>query len=331
MDTILAGDIGGTNTRLALYDPEDLREAHLQRTYRSGDYESLLAIIDEFLEECGGEAASARLVRAGFGVAGPVDGSIVRLTNLPWVIDAARIRERIGLERVIFVNDFAANCLAVTRLAPEDVHPIGGGGPPLDGHPIAVLGAGTGLGEGFLIHDGQQYVVVPSEGGHTDFAPRNPLEIRLLEYLSTRFSRVSYERVLSGKGLVNLYEFFRDRERMAESEAVREEMRREDPAAVISRHALARGDSLCERALELFCTVYGAEAGNLALKVLARGGVYLAGGIAARIIPRLEEGGFRHAFEQKGRYTPFLQGVPSFVIVHPQPGLMGAAIAAARL
>jgi glucokinase len=329
MDLILAGDIGGTNTRLALYDPQRLEEPRVLKRYGSGDYESLQTIILAFLAECADTLGGRVPARAGFGVAGPVDGKIVKLTNLPWVIDPEQIRARIGAERIAFVNDFAANCLAVTRLGPAHLRQIGGGA-PVPGEPIAVLGAGTGLGEGFLIHTGQDYVVVPSEGGHADFAPRNALEIRLLEHLTEKFRRVSYERILSGGGLVNVYEFFRDRENMDEAAAVREEMRSQDPAAVISHHALARSDALCERALELFCSVYGAEAGNLALKVLAKGGVYLAGGIAGKIIARLEEGGFRYGFENKGRFTHFLAGLPVFVITHPQPGLMGAAIAALR-
>jgi len=330
METILAGDIGGTNTRLALYDSQNLREPLLMQRYGSGDYESLQTIIQRFFDEAGDLVHERRPTRAGFGVAGPVDRKIVKLTNLPWVIDEAQLRERIGLEKVAVVNDFAAQCLAVTQLTPGDLHRIGGG-EAVAGQPIAVLGAGTGLGEGFLIHTGRDYVVVPSEGGHADFAPRNALEMRLLAHLTEKFTRVSYERVLSGHGLVSIYEFFRDSEGVPEAPAVREQMRSEDPAAIISRNALARSDGLCERALDLFCTIYGAEAGNLALKVLARGGVYLAGGIAGKIIPRLEEGGFRHGFEHKGRFTTFLEGVPTFIIMHPQPGLMGAAIAAARI
>jgi glucokinase len=330
MESILAGDIGGTNTRLALFDPGNLREPQAVRVYRSGDFESFLSILNRYYQEAGEAIARARPVRAGFGVAGPVDGTIVKLTNLPWVIDAEQVRERVGLEHVIFVNDFAANCQAVPHLAPADVHRIGGG-TPLPDQPIAVLGAGTGLGEGFLVHTGTEYLVVPSEGGHKDFAARNPLEIRLLAFLTEQFKRVSVERVLSGQGLIHLYEFFRDVEKMGEAPAVRERMREEDPAAVISRHALARSDPVCERALELFCGIYGAEAGNLALTVLARGGVYLAGGIAGKIIPFLEGGGFRYGFEQKGRYTHLLESTPTYVIVHPQPGLMGAAIAASHL
>jgi glucokinase len=330
METILAGDVGGTNTRLALYDPRDLRRPLAIHRYGSRDFDSLQTIVERFFADCGGSLRERLPTRAGFGVAGPVGGAVVRLTNLPWAIDAARVRARIGLERVTFINDFAANCLAVPHLTPADLHPIGGGTPEPRG-PIAVLGAGTGLGEGFLVHTGADYLVVPSEGGHTDFAPRNALEMRLLAHLCETLPRVSWERVLSGQGLVQLYRFFRDREGLPESPAVRAEMRAEDPAAVISRHALARSDAPCERALDLFCALYGAEAGNLALKVLARGGVYLAGGIAGKIIPRLAEGGFRQGFEQKGRYTAFLQGVPTYVIVHAQPGLLGAAIAASRL
>lgn len=331
--TILAGDIGGTSTRLALFEADNLREPQVLKVYGSGDYESLLTIINTFFEEIdaegGGGSKWSKPTRAGFGVAGPVDGNLVKLTNLPWVIDSERIRQRIGLEKVTFVNDFAANCYAVTRLGPEDLRQIGGGS-PVEREPIAVLGAGTGLGEAFLVHDGRDYLVVPSEGGHTDFAPRSALEIRLLEFLTKRFGRVSYERILSGPGLVNVYEFFRDSERLEESKKVREEMRDEDPGVVITRNALNRGDVLCERALDLFCGVYGAEAGNLALKLLTKGGVFLAGGIAAKIFERLEEGGFRHGFENKGRYTKFLEDVPTYVIIHPQPGLMGAAVAALR-
>ncbi|MCZ6729954.1 MAG: glucokinase [SAR324 cluster bacterium] len=327
MELILAGDIGGTNTRLALYEMGKLGEPLSMLVYPSGDYESLLAILQKFMDEAADTFKQGQLLRAGFGVAGPVDGNIVKLTNLPWVVDAQQIAARLNIGKATFVNDFSANCYAVTRLGPDDVHQIGGG-EPVTGHPIAVLGAGTGLGEAFLVWAGTRYLVVPSEGGHTDFAPRNPLEVRLLEFLTERFGRVSYERVVSGPGLVNVYEFLREREGMEESPAVHEQMRQEDPGAVISRNGMDRSDALCDRALELFTSVYGAEAGNLALKLLARGGIYLAGGIAQKIIPRLEEGSFRYSFEQKGRYTNYLESVPTYVITHPQPGLMGAAVAA---
>lgn len=327
MDMILAGDIGGTNTRLALFGRSDLEEPIFIRVYSSGDYESFLRIIERFLDEAAQELPQATPYCAGFSVAGPVDGKIVRFTNLPWVVDSKNIMARLGTERVVFVNDFAAICHAIPRLGTQYLHRIGGG-EPVRRAPIAVLGAGTGLGEGFIVWADENYMVIPSEGGHSDFAPRNSLEVRLLEHLTNKYLRVSYERILSGPGLVNLYEFFRDREGMPESAALRDEFRQNSAPPVISRHGLARTDPLSERALELFCTIYGAEAGNLALKVLARGGVYLAGGIASKILPKLEEGGFRYGFESKGRFRNFLESVPTFIITHPQPGLMGAAITA---
>lgn len=330
MDLILAGDIGGTNTRLALYEAGNLKETRCLEVYPSGDYESLHTIVVKFMEDVAGELEQGRLVRAGFGVAGPVDGDIVKLTNLPWVVDSRQIAERLGIAKATFINDFSANCYAVPQLGKDDVHQVGGGEPLAD-HPIVVLGAGTGLGEAFMVWGGDRYIVVPSEGGHTDFAPRNPLESRLLEFLTERFGRVSYERVVSGPGLVNVYEFLREREGMAESPQVKEAMRNEDHGAVITRHAMDRSDPLSDRALDLFVSSYGAEAGNLALKLLARGGVYLAGGIAQKVLARLEEGGFRYGFEQKGRYTHYLETIPTYVITHPQPGLMGAAVAASEL
>ena len=330
METILAGDIGGTKTRLALFDAERLQEPRYMKTYPSGEYESLRAIVNRFIREAKEEAPEAVPGRAGFGVAGPVDGKTVKLTNLPWEIDSDLIADLLGIGKVVFVNDFYANSLAVPLLRPGDVRQIGTG-KPIEQKPIAVLGAGTGLGEGFLVWSGEGYLVLPSEGGHTDFAPRTPQEIRLLEFLTARFNRVSYERVLSGPGLINIYQFFRERENMVESTAVREAMVLDDAAAVISRRGLSRSDPICERALDLFCSLYGAEAGNLALKCLTTGGVFLAGGIAAKIADRLAEGGFRHGFEHKGRFSAFLETVPTFVITHPHLGLMGAAVAASKL
>jgi glucokinase len=327
MATILAGDVGGTSTRLALIDEGNLAHAVYSHMYRSGDYESLQAIVEQFLAEVRECTPEQWPARAAFGVAGAVDGRIARITNLPWRVDADRIAGRLEGAPVVLLNDFAAVGHAVPRLTSADLYSLGGG-ESRPREPIAVIGAGTGLGECFLVWTGARYQVVTTEGGHTDFAPRNPLEIRLLEHLSAKFGRVSYERVVSGQGIVNIYEFLRERERMAEPPALAGALRQDDPAAVISRAGLAREYPICERALDLFVSVYGAEAGNLALKVLAKGGVYLAGGIAAKILPRLEEGGFRHAFEQKGRFTEFLQGVPVFVITHPRPGLLGAAIAA---
>ncbi|MBI4083441.1 MAG: glucokinase [Candidatus Lambdaproteobacteria bacterium] len=325
---ILAGDIGGTNTRLALVDAAEPRSPRRLRVYRSADHESLEAIAADYLA-AGRREGEPAPTRAGFGIAGPVDGAIVTLTNLPWVVDKARLAAALGVERVAFVNDFAAISLAVPALRAADLHAIGPGEPRAH-EPIAVLGAGTGLGESFLVWCGSEYRVVPSEGGHADFAPRTALEMRLLAFMLERHERVSVERLVSGPGLVNLYRFFHQREGLPEAPAVKAELAREEAPAVIARHGLAGDDPLCGRALDLFCELYGAEAGNLALKVLARGGVYLAGGIAGKILPRLEAGGFRHAFERKGRYAEFLRGVPTLLVTYPQPGLLGAALAALR-
>lgn len=331
MEMLLAGDIGGTNTRLALFSPEDPHEPQALRVYRSGDYESLVSILLQFFSESADVLGTERPRRAVFAVAGPVDDMHARLTNIPWVLDARQVSERAGIERVRLINDFQAQCYAVTHLQAGDVHPLGAGREPKAQAPIAVLGAGTGLGEGFLVPDGQGYLVVASEGGHKDYAPRSPLEMRLLTYLLEKYDRVSWERVVSGNGLVNVYEFLRDRENMPEAPAVRERMRHEDAPKVISTAALAHEDALCERALDLFCSNYGAEAGNLALEVLARGGVYLTGGIARAIIPRLEGGDFRFAFEHKGRHSAMLQTIPTYIVTHDHPGLVGTAVAATEI
>jgi len=325
----MAGDIGGTNSRLALFDSENLSQPVFTRIYPSGEYESLGVILDRFLDEVRRDFGAGLPRRAGLGIAGPVEGSHAVVTNLPWRVDADQLVARLGMEKVVLLNDFAAVAHAVPALGPGDLHQLGGG-PPQPGHPMVVLGAGTGLGQGFLIPMENGFRVVSSEGGHSDYPPRTPQEIRLLAYLSGKFGRVSCERVVSGPGLVNIYGFLKEEEGMEESPDLAREISLGDPAAVISRRGLEGVDPICDRALDLFCSGYGSLAGNLALTVLAKGGVYLAGGIAAKILPRLESGGFRHSFENKGRFGGFLQTVPVFLITQPQPGLMGAALAASR-
>lgn len=323
---VLAGDVGGTNTRLALY-PGGATEPLLLRVYPSAAFEGLQPIVARFLKEASAVAPHVDVRRAGFGVAGPADGAVVKFTNLPWVVRTDALAEAFGLDRVVFVNDFAAICRAVPHLAPVHLVSLGGGIPHPDA-PKAVLGAGTGLGVGFLVRCGPSYRVVASEGGHIDFAPRGPLQLRLAQFLATQRDGAYVENILSGRGLANLYAFLRDSEGVAEAAAVRAATEREDPAAVISAHALAGTDPLCGRTLELFCEVYGAVAATLALLVMARGGVYVAGGIAGHIRARLQDGAFRNAFEQHVRYTEFLRSVPRYLISHPQPGLLGAALAA---
>lgn len=343
MTTVLAGDIGGTNSRLAIFEvaapagaPSPTMTMLFERIYPSASYPSLDVIGDAFLAAARTELGDrAQVASACFGVAGPVENNICRATNLPWVVDGRGLSARLGIARVLLVNDFYAAALGVTALRPDDLASLGGG-PPVDRGPIAVLGAGTGLGQAFLLWSPveNRYQVVPSEGGHVDLAARSPLELGLVQYLTGKYGRVSCERVLSGKGLVDVFTF------LSQEPACRRLIRPEtaaalagqgsghDPAAEISQRGLAGSDPICEIALGIFASVLGAVAGNLALTVLATGGVYVAGGIAPRILTFLQQGGFREAFERKGRLHTVVERIPAYVVTQPQPGLLGAAAVA---
>lgn len=327
MQAVLAGDVGGTNTRLAIFPVGNLAEPLLQRVYPSSAFSGLEAVVRQFLAEARQTLPAVEIQCAGFGVAGPAEGATVKFTNLPWVVRTDELVHAFQLRRVVFVNDFAAICRAVPRLGSADVVKLGGGNPE-PAAPKAVLGAGTGLGVGFLIPGEAGHHVVASEGGHVDFAPRDEQQLRLVRFLQIRRDGAYIENVLSGRGLVNLYEFLRDVEGLPESTAVRNAIALGDPAATISAHGLSHADPLCWRTLHLFCSIYGAVAAGLALLVMARGGVYVAGGIARHIQPVLTDGPFSTAFERHIRYSEFLRSVPRFLIVHPQPGLLGAALAA---
>jgi glucokinase len=326
MDVTLAGDIGGTHTRLALYDQVGTGDPLFLRVYASAQFDGLEAALRAFLAEARAAWPNARPVLAGFGVAGPADGVTATLTNLPWSVRPHEIARLLAIPRAVFVNDFAAICRAVPLLAAEHHLPIGGG-TPVPEQPKAVLGAGTGLGMGLLAWTGSGYRVLPSEGGHAEFAPRGAVQRRLAQALAGGEGIVSAEDVLSGRGLASLYRFLRDGEGGQESPAASAVLASADPAATIARLGLA-GDALCSRALDLFCEILGATAANLALLVLARGGVYLAGGIAGHLRERLLGGGFRRAFEEHRRYGDLLRSIPVWLITHPQPGLLGAALAA---
>jgi len=323
MDVILAGDIGGTNTRLALLAPGQGRPLFL-REYPSRVHDSLEAVLAVFLAEVGAAHPGVSPTRAGLGVAGPVTGRVATVTNLPWRVDGEALAARLGIPTQV-LNDFSALAWAVPELTAGDLTPLGGG-TPRAGAVKALIGPGTGLGMAVLVPEGPRWRALPSEGGHADFAPRNAQEARLLEFLRARHGRVSWERVLSGRGLANLFDFLASEPGHQENlTPLRQAMAGEDPAAVITRHA---GDSpLCAAALELFCSLLGAAAGNLALTVLAEGGVYVGGGIPPRILPHLQAG-FRQAFEAKGRFQGLLKEIPVYVITHPHPGLLGAAKAA---
>jgi len=318
---ILAGDIGGTNTRLALLEMEDKwPRVIVEQTFPSREHKSLDEIVRQFLGEHG-----LAIKRACFGVAGPIRNRRTKPSNLPWVVDADQLATLFGFDAVTLVNDLEANAFGLVALEAKDFAVLNEGAPESEGN-TAIISAGTGLGEAGLHFEGKMRRPFASEGGHADFAPRNELEIELLRYLIPQFHHVSYERVLSGPGLLNIYTFLRDTGRGEEAAWLADEMQEADPSAVITRAALEGKSELCMRALDLFVSIYGAEAGNLALKVNATGGVFLGGGIAPRIIDKLKSPAFMEAFTAKGRMRPLLEAVPVRVILNDMTALIGAAL-----
>jgi glucokinase len=322
---LLAGDIGGTKTHLALYSAAGGLTPQRQATFRSAEYPSLEAVVAEFLTQTG-EAVD----RAVFGVAGPVLAGQTIATNLPWTISEASLQERLGIRVARLLNDLEATAYGVPYLAPSELFTLNAA-PPRSGTK-AVIAPGTGLGEAILLEQGDGWYVIPSEGGHTDFGPRNPFEIELLRYLMTKFDHVSYERVCSGIGIPNLYDYLRESGAAPESPQVADELcRASDPTRIIVESAVSGVSELCAATLRAFVSILGAEAGNLALKVMARGGVYVGGGIAPRILPWLTDGAFMTAFVDKGRFVEALVRMPVSVILRPDTALLGAAGVALRM
>ena len=317
---VLAGDVGGTKTALALFDHRAGalvldREVELP----SREFPTLEDAVARFLASPRRPAIDA----ACFGVAGPVvDGRSVT-TNLPWHVDEASLRARIPAERVRLLNDLEATGYGVLALPPAAFEPLQPGTRRRGN--MALIAAGTGLGEALLVWNGERHLVVASEGGHADFAPRTDLEIELLRFLRKEFGRVSCERVLSGPGLFGIYRFLRDSGEAPEPSWLGDRIASGDPSAVVSEVGLAGGHPLCVQALDLFSAIYGAEAGNLALKALAVGGVYLGGGIAPKIRAKLADGSFVAAFCDKGRFTELMASIPVSVVLEPRAALLGAA------
>ncbi|HUF39335.1 MAG TPA: glucokinase [Anaerolineales bacterium] len=320
---LLAGDIGGTKTSLALFDETRGLDAPIYKdSLRSGRYPSLESLVRDFLGQAGEHPA-----HAVFAVAGPVIGGRSEITNLPWVLDEHTLQGALSLETVRLINDLAALAYAIPHLEPKDLHTLQEGR-PVAGGSIAVIAPGTGLGEAYLTWDGGRYLAFPSEGGHTDFGPTSPLEAGLLRYLQERLGHVSYERIASGSGIPNIFNYLKAMGFAAEPDWLTKELAAaEDPAPVIFRAALAGEPhcDLCRTTLEIFISVLGSETGNLALKVMATGGVYLGGGIPARIMPALNTGAFRQAFLNKGRFADLLEDFPVHVITDAGAGLRGAA------
>lgn len=356
---ILAGDIGGTKTNLALYEwTTDRIEPIHADSFHSADYQALEDIIEEFLSTFPPETSAqdmpsdevdvedghiaeiptppklppepVSLTAACFGVAGPVIDNRCRTTNLPWVIDGNALAQQFNVPQVQLLNDLEATAHGLLLLRPDEVVVLNTGTPPKKKQALALIAAGTGLGECILCWDGTRYRPMPSEGGHTDFAPNSDSEIELLRHLRGSYLHVSYERIVSGPGLHAVYEYVRDTKKN-EPTWLAEKVKVGDPAAEIAQAGLNGQAEIATQALDLFASIYGAEAGNLALKGLTLDGVYVAGGIAPKLLKKLQDGSFMRGFTNKGRYKRLMNQIPVKIVMNDKAGLLGAASVAAQL
>lgn len=318
---ILAGDIGGTSTRLALFEKTEQGFLSLaEEKFSSSDYENLQDIIRQFTDK-----NSHEVERACFGVAGPVKGNTAKLQNLPWIVDTKEIEKLLEIDKIGLINDLEANAFGLNELGENEFEILNEGEPNETGN-RAVVSAGTGLGQAGIFNKNGKFFPFATEGGHSDFAPRNELETQLLLFLKPKYGRVSIERVVSGTGLQNIYEFLRDTKRAEEPRWLAEELENaEEFGAAISKNALNGNAAICEQTLDVFVSLYGAESGNFALKVLATNGVFLGGGIAPKILPKLKENLFLESFTDKGRMRELLEKIPVSVILNDNAALLGAA------
>lgn len=314
---ILGGDIGGTNSRLALFDTSNPTVPQHAHAFPSHSYTGLQEIVLEYLKETG-----AKPTKACFGVAGTVRKEMCRTTNLPWSIDAKALSHTLGIP-VTLLNDLEANAHGLRLLRPDEFC-ILQEGTPQKGNEV-LLSAGTGLGEAGLYWDGTHHRPFASEGGHADFAAQDDEEIALFQFLHKENKHVSYERLVSGPGLYSLYRFLVETGRGAPCKAVESRDTTQDPSRLISELGTSQSDPTCQRVLDLFVTFYGAAAGNVTLHFLAIGGVYLGGGIAPHLVKQLQSGLFMDAFTRKGRFEQFMRSIPIRVILNPQTALLGAA------
>jgi glucokinase len=317
---ILAGDVGGTKVHLALYDFKDGKLTHTRdERFAAKEFGGLEEIVKQFL-------AADKVNSACFGVPGPVRDGRLRLTNLPWTLDSRELAAHLSIQHVFLINDLEANGYGIAELSADQIYTLSEGDAGQLGN-RALIAAGTGLGEGLLVWNGRNHVPYPSEGGHADYAPRNEDEIDLLRYLKQKYNgRISFERVVAGMGMTSIYEFLRDVRGVEEPKWLAEKMASvSDPNSVITEMGLAAKSELCEKTLDMYVSAYGAEAGNLALKVLSVGGLYVGGGIAPRILEKLKDGTFIKSFTDKGRLSQLLINMPVRVILESRAALMGAA------
>ena len=317
---ILAGDVGGTKCNLALFSETNGKlEVVFRERFASKEFAQFDLIIREFSRRAAPYLGHEKIRAAGFGVAGPVINNRIHATNLPWIVDADVLAGEIGVPTVVLVNDLGATGHSLEHLPPEDFCVLNPGR-PVPGATRALLAAGTGLGEGILFWAGSRYKVVPSEGGHSDFAPRTDQQIELLKFMRRRYPQVSWELILSGRGFRTLHEFI--------APSVKHPIFEDpdaDPAPFITKSGLERTCPICTETLDLWTQIYGAEAGNLTLKVLALGGVYVAGGIAVKILPKMKDGTFFSSFKDKWHFTNMLADVPVSIVLNESAPLIGAA------
>ena len=318
---IVAGEIGATRTRLAAFVTEGNRlELVVEKNYMSQEHAGLPEVLAQFIRNEGIAVDSAC-----FGVAGPVRAGRSKLANLQWTIDARELAQQLKLRFVYLLNDLEAYAYGVDALESKDFITLSQGGEDAEGN-RAVISAKTGLGVAGLYWDGSRHHPFACEGGHTDFAPRNQLQIELLTYLQRKYGRVSYERVLSGPGIKSIYEFLRDAHKAEEPAWLRDQLQAvPDQPALISRLALEGKAAICDQALSIFVSVFGAETGNCALKFMSTGGIFIGGTIAAKILPKMKDGLFMESFLDKGRMQPLLKDVPVKIVLNDDCGLIGAA------
>ena len=315
----LAGDIGGTKTHLALYKEEQEEVTCVkEEKFSSKKYPNLRLIVKEFLKETNEEIG-----KACFGIAGPVKKGKSKATNLPWLVESDMISNELLIEKVFLINDLEANAYGLNMLKPDEFYVLNIGDKDAEGNRVLVS-AGTGLGEAGIFFNGRKHLPFACEGGHVDFAPRNDIEDSLLRFLRKKFVHVSYERILSGPGLYNVYQFIIETKVEGEKEEVLKEIAAGDSPRLISEKGLSGESRACRKALELFISIYGSEAGNVALIMLALGGVYIGGGIAPKLLSMIKEGDFLDSFKRKGRFSDLLGGIPIRVVLNDKTALLGA-------
>ncbi len=317
---ILSGDVGGTKCNLALFSQQTGKlEIVYRQRFASKDFSRFDLIVKEFSWHAGGHLGSEKIEAAGFGIAGPVVNNRIHATNLPWVIDAETLAQELKVKPIVLMNDLGAWGHSIDHLGPEEMAVLNEG-KPYPGGTRALIAAGTGLGQSILFWDGARYRVVPSEGGHSDFAPRTPQQIELLKFMSRRYPQVSWELILSGRGFRTIHEFL--------APTVKHPVFEDpdaDPAPFITKSGLEKTCPICVQTLDLWTVLYGAEAGNLALKVLSLGGMYVAGGIAIKILSKIKDGAFFESFKDKWMFTKLLSDIPVYVVLNEDAPLIGAA------